>query len=229
MLSISNLIAATVRVSITSVQASSVENAGGITRSSLHSWVTSPPAPRQVSPPPGPGSESWGPPHCPSPGPHLQVLLCASAPRSRLDAFPQAKSAPGHRGGRGSTLRGKALLAADTEVEEGETRGSNADGDRAASMQSHKANPHLVQAPRTSSQRLCTSGAFGAWEEHMMLTATGPREHPRAPPAFRLLRASQLQQQQPSQAKAVQNLQEVGRDSHTAASPLWGCLERAAR
>jgi len=74
--SISNLMAATVRVSITSVQASSV-NAGGIMYSSLRAYVRS--WPRQ-GPALGPGGSrgSQGPPHCP--GSRLRVLLCACAP-----------------------------------------------------------------------------------------------------------------------------------------------------
>lgn len=127
--------AATARVSITSVQASSAENAGGIMHISLHSHVPSLPAPRQ-EPFLGPGSSSgsWGPPHFPSPGPHLQVLLCAGAPHGSLDAFPQARSAPGSvTEERGSTTQGRAPLAADSEVR-GETHGSSGDGDGAASV-----------------------------------------------------------------------------------------------
>lgn len=126
----------------------------------------------------------------PQPWPPAAGAALCLCPPGNLNTFLHTRSAPGSAAeGRGSTAgcrhRGGTLTGA---VEIGM--------ERHLRTWSHRSNPHLVPAPRTSSRRLRTSGAFGAWEEHrhsqsLPLPEPAPESIPGLPPAFRLLRAEQ--------------------------------------
>lgn len=207
------------RVSITSVQASSVENTSGITHSSLHSCVMSPSEwhlPWSQGAPVEAGDHSTSPALAPS-------CRCCSVP-----VYPwQFKHLPPRQVSTWLCSRGERKHRW-LQTQRGTLTGAVEIGmERHLRTWSHRSNPHLVPAPRTSSRRLRTSGAFGAWEEHrhsqsLPLPEPAPGSVPGLPPVFRLLSADQPQQR-PSQSGtkapgAGQGQLHRGR-----------CLERAAR
>lgn len=212
--------AAAVRVSITSVQASSVENTSGITHTSLHSCVMSPSEPsgrdlpRSQGAPVEVGDHSTSPALAPS-------CRCCSVPVSpwRFKHLSPARSAPGSAAeGRGSTascrhrVSGTLTGAVETGMEQHPRTWSRG------------ANPHLAPAPRTSSQRLRTSGVFGAWEEHRHSRSLPlPELDPESVPGLPQPSGCSGQTSRSSDpAKVIQKLQELGRDSCTMGTAWRG-------